>query len=80
MANYLSQQIGQKLSQPTICRILQADKFTYKKITYHYSEQIPRLKDIKQSTELIRHLPPTCLFALDECSFHLNEAPCYAYF
>ena len=80
MAEFLTKRTNQKISQSTICRILQKDGLTYKKITYHYSEQIPRLRDIKESTDFLKSLPSSNILALDECAFRLNEAPRYGYY
>ena len=75
MAIYLGQQTGRMVSQQTISRVLRKNNYTYKKLTYQYSEQIPRKEEIRCFVDKIKQLPSDKLLALDECSFHLKEDP-----
>lgn len=73
------------VSQSTICRALKKIGISYKKITYQATEQLR-----KENQEKIKHfievILPSLLqsnaniFFLDECSFHLNEAPRRGYY
>jgi transposase len=82
LANHFSQWSGKTISQPTICRALKKLKITYKKASYHSSEQL-RQKNKERIKEFINttlpSLPQSRVFFLDECSFRLNTAPRYAY-
>jgi hypothetical protein len=71
MANRVKEKIS--ISQQTISRFLIREKRTNKKITPRYKEQ--KISQVKQFKESIRHLPLTQFSAIDECHFHLNEAP-----
>lgn len=75
MSDYL-QQVGLKVSQPTVSRLLKKENITRKKVAYRYSEQKPKMEEIKSFTEKLRFLSllDYPMFFLDECSFHLNEA------
>ncbi|RHZ36566.1 IS630 family transposase [endosymbiont GvMRE of Glomus versiforme] len=82
IANYLSQQINQPISQQTVSLLLRKSNITYKKLTYQYSERKKHkmAQEVWRFSSLIkRYIPtgivPSKLLALDECSFHLNEAP-----
>ena len=75
MTVFLYRQTGQKVSQQTISRVLRKSNYTYKKLTYQYSEQIPRLGEIRKFVSMVKQLPTNQLLALDECSFHLKEDP-----
>ncbi|RHZ36138.1 IS630 family transposase [endosymbiont GvMRE of Glomus versiforme] len=76
MANYICQQLGLKISQPTISRFLKREEVTYKKVAYQYSEQKPKIEEIELFKKKVKSLPSNSfIFALDEMSFHLNEAP-----
>lgn len=82
IADYLSQQINQPINQQDISRALQKSGITYKKLTYQYSERERFEMGIKvwRFSGMIKHyvgsdIPFFKLLALDECSFHLNEAP-----
>lgn len=74
IANYLSQQIEQRISRQTIGWWLKRSNYTYKKLTYQYSEQ-PTKEKIRSFISKVRQLSSDKLLALDECSFHLNEDP-----
>src|SRR5207248_7973513 len=68
------------VSQSTVCRTIKRMDITYKKITYQATEQLR-----KENQEKIEHFINVTLpyllkikaniFFLDECGFHLNEAP-----
>jgi transposase len=74
LARYLS------ISQPTICRALKKIGITYKKATYQSSEQLNQQEKIEHFVnEIILSLSQSNVFFLDECSFHLNEAPRWGY-
>lgn len=74
LARYLS------VSQPTIYRFLRRNGITYKKISYQSSEQLRNQEKIRHFIdEVVPSLPQFNVFFLDECSFHLNEAPRYGY-
>lgn len=77
MADYASQKAGQKVSRYTILRILKKFGITRKKLTNHYSEQVRHTKT--KIKRIITRLSRLYTLALDECSFHLNEAPRYGY-
>jgi transposase len=79
IANRILQETGQKVSQPTISRYLKKRKVTHKKINYHYAEQLNHPEKIIKFIEKIPLLSKSPVLALDECSFHLNEVPRYAY-
>lgn len=80
MSDYIRQEIGLEISQPTISRLLKSEGITRKKISYRYSEQEPIMEEIKK---FIKYFKSLCLnlpiLALDEASFHLNEAPRFGY-
>lgn len=76
ISDYVYQETGLRISQPTISRLLKKEKITYKKVSYRYSEQEPRMEEVRKfikDTECLYLSYP--ILALDECSFHLNEAP-----
>jgi Winged helix-turn helix len=81
MINYLSQQTGIKISQSTISRTLKREKITYKKATARYSEKKSRMEEIRNFVKFVEFplFPCNRILAVDECSFHLNETPRYAY-
>jgi transposase/predicted transcriptional regulator len=76
MSDYILQKTGLEISQPTISRFLKSERITRKKISYRYSEQKPKVEEIKR---FVKYFKSLCLnspiIALDECSFHLNESP-----
>jgi arginine repressor len=77
MVNYLFRQLELKVDQSTISRTLKREKITYKKAVVRYSEQKSRIKEIINFANYFKFLIFPCeeVLALDECSFHLNEAP-----
>jgi len=79
MAEHFSRKIGQKISQPTVCRLYKKYGITSKTPIYNYSEQKVFLEDIKPFTEMVKSLPQHLIIATDECAFYLNEAPRRAY-
>lgn len=81
MADYLFQKTGQLFDQSVISRTLKRNGITHKKTTPRYSEQKSRIKDAKDFANYFMFVifPHEEVLALDECSFHLNEAPRYAY-
>ena len=79
VAERVFQDIGQRISQPTISRYLKKRKVTCKKINYHYAEQLNHPEKIMEFIEKIPYLSQSPVLAIDECSFHLNEVPRYAY-
>ncbi|RIA79320.1 hypothetical protein C1645_840957 [Glomus cerebriforme] len=79
VAERVFQETRQKISQPTISRYLKKRKVTRKKPTYHYDEQLKHTDKIIKFIEKIPSLSKSSVLALDECSFHLNEVPRYAY-
>jgi len=79
IADHVFQETGQKISQATISRILKKRKLTRKKASYHYNEQLNYSEKIEKFIEEVPTLSKFPILALDECSFHLNEVPRYAY-
>lgn len=79
MADYLSKKAGKKISRLAVLRALKKLKFTRKKLTNHYLEQLGHSKKVKKFKELIAGLPQSYILAIDECGFHLNETPRYGY-
>jgi arginine repressor len=79
VADRVFKEMGQKISQPTISRYLKKRRVTHKKISYHYDEQLKHTDKIKKFIEQIPFLSKSPILAIDECSFHLNEVPRYAY-
>jgi transposase len=79
MANYISKKTGQKVSRYAILRTLKKFEITRKKLTNHYSEQAKYTRKITKFKKIIARLSRPHALALDECSFHLNEAPRYGY-
>jgi hypothetical protein len=77
MVALLHKERGVLVSQQTISRTLIRRNRTRKKITPRYREQ--DLNKIKQFQETIKQLPLSQFSAIDECNFHLNEAPRYGY-
>ena len=69
----------QKVSRFAIHRILKKLGITRKKLTKHYSEQSKHTKQIRKFKKIMPRLSQSHFFALDECSFHLNEVPRYGY-
>jgi hypothetical protein len=77
MADYASQLTGQPVSRFIISRLLKKHEVTRKKLAYHYLEQSEeKVKEFKVRNKHLLSLP---ILALDECSFHLGEAPRYGY-
>lgn len=76
MASYICQEKGISVSQQTISRELIRENQTRKKIATQYCEQ--KLTKINEFVNSVCSLP-LIYSAIDECSFHLNEAPRYAY-
>jgi transposase len=77
MADYVSQLIGQKITRFIISRTLKKNELVRKKINYHYLEQDKeRIEDFQNALYPLLSLP---ILALDECSFHIGEAPRYGY-
>jgi DDE superfamily endonuclease len=77
MAKLLYKKRGVLVSQQTISRTLIRKNRTRKKIHPRYQEQ--DLNQIRQFQESIKHLSLNQFSAIDECNFHLNEAPRYGY-
>jgi transposase len=76
MSDYVYKKTELRISQPTISRFLKSEDITRKKVSYQYSEQKPRMEKIKKFIKDFKSLYPTYpILFLDECSFHLNEAP-----
>lgn len=76
MSDYVYKKTGLRISQPTISRFLKSENITRKKVSYQYSEQKPRIEKIRKFIKDFKSLYPTYpILFLDECSFHLNEAP-----
>ncbi|CAI2190947.1 740_t:CDS:2, partial [Funneliformis geosporum] len=77
-ANYISQKIGQKISQQTISLLLKKMGITRKKKTPHYTQlDEEKAKEFNEKIKpLLNELP---FIALDECSFYPNSDPRYAY-
>ncbi|WNE40910.1 MAG: Arginine repressor [Mycoplasmataceae bacterium] len=74
MVSHIYQEIGLKISQQTISRILKKNNYTYKKLTYHYAEQ--NEEKVKKFIKNVKPLLSKYSFlAMDECGFHLNEDP-----
>lgn len=57
IADYLSRETNQKISQPTVCRLYKKYGIARKVITYHYDELGPLLSDIKPFTDYVKSLP-----------------------
>ncbi|CAG8804459.1 5267_t:CDS:2 [Racocetra persica] len=79
IANAIFQRTGQKVSRFSVLRKLKQLGITRKKLTYHYVDQLKHRASIEEFKGLIPYLPQSKMLALDECSFHLNEAPRYGY-
>jgi len=79
MVDYLQSQLEFSVHQSTISRTLKRLNFTRKKISLHFSEQIPIWKTIEQSVQILKSLPEKKIICLDECGFGLNEVPRYGY-
>ncbi|KLL03254.1 MAG: transposase [Mycoplasmataceae bacterium CE_OT135] len=79
IADYISKKMKQKVSRFAIHRILKKLGVTRKKMTNHYSEQLKHTKQIRKFKKIMPRLSQSHFFALDECSFHLNEVPRYGY-
>jgi len=78
MADYLSKEIGQPISQQTISRILRKNGITYKKLTYHYI-QLDEEKAKSFNEEIKSLLAEHPFIAIDECSFYPNLDPRFGY-
>src|SRR5207248_2109766 len=73
MSDYVYKKTELRISQPTISRFLKGENITRKKVSYRYSEQKPRMKEIRKFIKDFKSLYPTYqILFLDECSFHLN--------
>ena len=76
ISNHIWQRLGLVISQPSISRFLKKENITCKKVSYRYSEQQPRMDEVRK---FIRDFEYLYLFSpilsLDEMSLHLNEAP-----
>jgi transposase len=79
MADFISKKIGQKISRYAISRTLKKFEITRKKLTNHYLERVKYARRTTKFKKIIRCLSRPYALALDECSFHLNEAPRYGY-
>lgn len=70
----IHQEMGLKISQQTVSRILRKNNYSYKKLTYHYTEQ-----NEEKVKEFIKNVKPLLskysFLAMDECGFHLKEDP-----
>jgi len=77
-ANYISQQIGQKISQQTISLLLKKLGITRKKLTSHYN-QLDEEEAKAFNEEIKPLLDKTPFIALDECSFYPNSDPRFGY-
>jgi len=78
MAEYVSKETGQSISQQTISRILRKHKITYKKLTYHYT-QLDEEKAKVFNGEIKPLLETNPFIAIDECSFYPNLNPRFGY-
>jgi len=78
MAEYVSKETGQSISQQTISRILRKHKITYKKLTYHYT-QLDEEKAKAFNEEIKPLLETNPFIAIDECSFYPNLNPRFGY-
>jgi transposase len=80
MADYLTKETGQEVSRYSVSRILKKFNITRKKSTNHYLEQSKHIRKISRFKKTtFPRLLHSRVFALDECSFHLNEVPRYGY-
>jgi Winged helix-turn helix len=77
-ADYVSRQIGKKISQQTISLILKKLGITRKKLTYHYI-QLNKEKAKAFNEEIKPLLKEFPFIALDECSFYPNLDPRFGY-
>lgn len=77
MADYASQLIGQPITRFIISRTLKKQEIRRKRISYHYLEQ--SAEKIEEFQDILYPLLDLPILALDECSFHLGEAPRYGY-
>jgi len=78
MADYLSQQIRQRISRQTIGWWLNKLGITRKKLTYHYTE-LDEAKARAFNEEIKLLLPNFPFIALDECSFYPKLDPRFGY-
>ncbi|CAG8526011.1 24633_t:CDS:2 [Racocetra persica] len=77
LADYVSQLIGQKITRFIISRTLKKHGITRKKRTYHYKEMnYEKAEEFAGKYFSMLDMP---ILALDECSFHIGEAPRYGY-
>jgi len=78
-ANYISGQMGQKISQQTVSLLLKKLGITRKKLTFHYNQlNVEKAKKFNEEIKplLLDNVP---FIALDECSFYPNLDPRYGY-
>lgn len=77
MADYASQLIGHPITRFIISRILKKHEINRKKVSYRYREMnYEKAEEFASEYFLLLGLP---ILALDECSFHIGEAPRYGY-
>jgi Winged helix-turn helix len=78
-ADYVSRQIGKKISQQTISLLLKKLGITRKKLTFHYTQlNKEKAKTFNEKIKplLLKGFP---FIALDECSFYPNQDPRFGY-
>ena len=77
MAEYASKLVGQPITRFIISRTLKKKEINRKKISYRYKEMdVKKAEEFESELNSLLHLP---ILALDECSFHVGEAPRYGY-
>src|SRR5438132_3616962 len=78
MADYISKETGQSITQQKVSRLLKKEGITYKKLTYHYI-QLDKEKAKKFNEEIKPLLEKFPFMALDEASFYPNSDPRFGY-
>ncbi|CAI2181029.1 12837_t:CDS:2 [Funneliformis geosporum] len=77
MADYASQLVGQPITRFIISRILKKHEINRKKVSYRYREMnYEKAEEFASEYFSLLDFP---ILALDECSFHIGEAPRYGY-
>ncbi|CAG8719523.1 1477_t:CDS:2, partial [Racocetra fulgida] len=79
MADYYFEKTGQRISRFAVSRTLKILGITRKKTSYSYTERLNYKERTEEFKRIISSLSQPFILALDECSFHLNEAPRYGY-
>jgi methionine synthase II (cobalamin-independent) len=79
VANFISRQIGEEISQQTISLLIKKLGIARKKLTFHYTQlNKEKAKAFNEEIKplLLDNVP---FIALDECSFYPNQDPRFGY-